>query len=79
MFYVIDVTDGCPSSFKAEVYSADKFTLEQVLTIFTNYCEQVNEETGELITEENDFCYTLNTFATMGRVEKYTEGYYYEM
>ena len=71
MFYVINVTDGCPSSFKAEVYSADKFTIEQVLTIFTNYSDSVGDD--------DDFCYTLNTFSTMQRVKKYTEGYYYEM
>lgn len=71
MFYVIDVTDGCPSSFKAEVYSTDKFSLEEVLTIFTNYSDSIGED--------DDFIYTLNKFNTMQRVEQYTEGYYYEM
>jgi len=71
MFYVIDVTDSCHSSFKPEVYSTDKFTIEQVLTIFTNYSDSVRDD--------DDFCYTLNRFDMMGRVEKYTDGYYQEM
>ncbi len=71
MFYVIDVTDGCPSSFKAEIYSADKFSFEEVLTIFNNYSDS--------ITEDEEFHYTLDTFDSMDEIEEVTEGYYYEM
>lgn len=78
MFYVINVTDGCPSSFKAEVYSADKFSLEEVLTIFKNYCEQ-RDENGVLFTTDGEFSYTFRIFDCMNEIEEVTEGYYYEM
>lgn len=71
MFYVIDVTDGCPSSFKAEIYSAHKFSLEEVLTIFKDYCDEVDED--------GEFSYTFTEYDSMDEIEEATEGYYYEM
>jgi hypothetical protein len=79
MFWVIDVTGDAPFCWKSEIYSSDKFTMEQVLTIFKNYRKGIDEESGDLLIDIEDFDYTLLPFDTMEEVEEYTEGYHYIM